>query len=128
VLLEVAVATVLLMTAMALAAKLVIGVTVERRAAERRLWAVQEVSNLAERLSGEPYDRLDADRARELAAGAKTGSVLPDAEWAVEVHDAGGNGPAAKRVTVSLRWKDRSGGWTAPVRATSWVYRGGNRS
>ena len=127
VLIEVAMAAMMLMAAMALAVKLIAGVGLERRSAERRMWAVQEVANLAERVAAEPFDKLNPERIKALATEAKADSVLPGAEWTAEVADAGPT-PAGKRVVLGLRWKDRSGGWVAPVRLTSWVYRGRDRS
>lgn len=125
VMLEVATATLVLMAAMVLAVKLVAGVGLEQRAAERRLWAVETVSNLAERLSAEPFDRLDAARARAIAAELKAEAVLPGAEWTAEV---GAADPAGKKVGLGLSWKGRSGERSAPVRLTFWVYPEGDRS
>jgi hypothetical protein len=125
---EVTMAALLLMAAMALAVKLVVGVGLEQRSADRRLWSVQEVSNLSERIAAEPFDKVTVERARALAAEAKAEGVLPGAEWTAEVADAGGPPPAGKRVTLRLRWKDRGGDWVAPVRLTSWIYRGRDRS
>jgi len=121
-------AALMLMAAMALAVKLIAGVGLERRAADRRMWAVQEVSNLAERVAAEPFDKVNPERVKALAALARADSVLPGADWTAEVSDAPGAAPAGKRVTLGLRWKDHSGGWVAPVRLTSWVYRRRNRS
>jgi hypothetical protein len=127
-LLEVTMAVVLLLAAMTLAMKLVVGVALEQRGADRRMWALQTASNLAERIAAEPFAKLTTERARALAATASADRVLPGAEWTVDVADAGGPAPPGKRVTLRLRWKDRSGEWTAPVHLTSWVFRGRDRS
>src|SRR5262249_8816880 len=99
----------------------------ERAAADRRLWAAQEVANVMEQLSAEPFDRVDASRARAMAAEGQATRALPGAEWGAEVVDEPDGPVAAKRVTLRLRWKGRSGEWEAPARLTSWVYRRGGR-
>lgn len=128
VLLELAMAVVLLLAALSLVVKVLSWVGGERRAADRRLWAVQEVSNVLETLSGEPYGKLSKERVEQLTRVRHAAEVLPEADWRVEVtEDAAGAAPA-KRVTLGLRWRTRSGEWSAPVRVTSWYFRGRARS
>ena len=128
-LVEVAMAVLLLIAAMSLAVKLVAWVAVERRSADRRLWAVEEVSNVMERLTSEPFEKVTSDRAKALADRVEAPRVLPDAEWTVRVRDqdAAPHVPA-KRVELRLRWKTRSGNWDAPVRLSAWIFKGRARS
>ena len=123
---ELVLATVALMAAMGVTVKAVGWVARERRAADRRSWALNAASNVLERVGGEPFEGVTPDRVRAIAEAAGAAGVLPEAAWDVEVADDPGSPTVAgRRVSVRLRWKDRSGDWTGPVRLTSWVYRGG---
>jgi Tfp pilus assembly protein PilV len=128
-LVEVAMSVLILIAAMSLALKLVAWVAAERRTADRRLWAVQEVSNVMERLTSEPFDKVTTEKAKALVEEAGAPRVLPGANWSVEVvEQAAGPETPGKRVALQLRWKTRSGEWDAPVRLSAWVYRGRDRS
>jgi hypothetical protein len=127
-LVEVAMAVFVLMIAMSLMVKALALTGVERRAADRRLWAVEAASNVLERVTAEPFGSVTAEKARSLADEAEAGRVLPGAAWEFDVRDEPGAPVGSKRLTVRLRWKDRSGGWESPVRLTAWVYRGRGRS
>jgi hypothetical protein len=52
---------------------------------------------------------------------------LPGAELKVEITTSEAE-PDAKRITASLRWKDRSGALLPPVALTTWKYRISNIS
>jgi hypothetical protein len=117
-------ATLLLMVAMTLTVRALSLAGTQRRAADRRLWAVQSAANVVERVTSEPFDRVTADRARSVAAGTKAGDVLPGAAWEVSVENDPGAPVAAKKVAVRLSWKDKAGNAESPVRLTAWVYRG----
>jgi hypothetical protein len=121
---EIVLSVLLLLAAMNITVKVLGWVGSERRAADRRQWALQEVSNLLERLSAEPFERVSVARAKELTDESHAGRTLPDAAWEVGVIDESASPVKCKRVTAVLRWKDRSGGWDGPVCLTSWVYRG----
>lgn len=127
-LVELAMAILLVLVAMTLLVRGLALAGAERRVADRRLWAVEAASNVLERIAAEPFEGLTADAARALAAGAQADRVLPGAEWEVAVDADRGAPVPAKRVALKLRWKDRSGGFVAPVRLTAWVYRGRTRS
>ena len=126
-LLEVAMAVALLLAAMTLAMRLDSWVGREQRTAGRRLWATQTLGNLSERVSALTEKELTADRVKALGADLGVVSVLPGAELSAEVEATKPPAPAGKRVALTLRWKNRSGGWEAPARLTSWVYRKGDR-
>jgi hypothetical protein len=112
------------MAAMGVSVRVLGWIGTERRAADRRLWATQALSNLAERVSAEPFGRVAPARAKELASEAHADRVLPEAEWSIDVADEPRPVPA-RRVALLLRWKERSGGWDGPARLTFWVYRAG---
>ena len=121
---EVAVALLLLMVAMNLMVKVLGVVGSERRAADRRLWAVETASNVLERVSSEPFDSITVDAVRAVADQSGASQVLPGAVWEVSVDDDKESKAPARKVSLRLRWKERSGEWGAAVRLSAWVYRG----
>jgi len=94
----------------------------QRQAAERRLVAHEEVANVMERLTQQPWDELTPQKVKDVAVSSAAAALLDDAELAVTV-TAVDESPAAKRVAVELNWIDSSRNAAAPVRLTSWVYR-----
>lgn len=121
---ETAMSAVMLMIAMSLIARVVGWTAADRRNLDRRQWAVQEAANLMERLTARPFEALTADAVKDSALSPEAARTLPDAKLDVEVadHDPIG-GEDSKRITLGLRWRNRSGNWDAPVELTSWVYR-----
>jgi hypothetical protein len=124
--LELAVSVLVLLAAMSVTVKVLGWFGNERRAADRRQWAVQAASNVLERVASEPFDRVTAERTREIAAATGAAKVLPGAAWDVAVEDDRDLPVPARRVYVQLRWEERTGGWGSPVRLTTWVYRRGD--
>jgi hypothetical protein len=123
-LIEVAMAAVLLMIAMGLTVKVLGLVAVERRASERRQRALSEVGNLMERITAYPFDEVTPELGRQLALTSASRQSFPGAELAVDVADnEPGAGRSAKRVAIRLRWRGPEGEWVAPVRLTSWIER-----
>ena len=121
---EVAMATVMLLIGMTLTVKVMGYVGLQRRSAEHRQRAVQEVANAMERLTAYPFEEVTAERARELSISQTAVQSLPDAELAVNVNESQpGAGRSAKRIAIRLRWRNRSGEWEAPVRLTTWIER-----
>ena len=96
----------------------------ERRAVERRQWAVQEVANLMERVSALPWDQVTPESARALALSEAVRGKLPGPELTIEV-DPKDAERGTKRLAIRLRWRNRSGAWEAPVRLTAWIARQG---
>jgi hypothetical protein len=123
---EVAMSGAMLMIAMALTVKVLGWVGVERKVWDRRQWAAQEAANLMEQITSRPFAEVKTETTRKLPLSPEARRLLPDAELKVEIGEndqAGGAG--SKRVSLRLRWHNRSGEWDAPVRLVSWIYRGG---
>ncbi len=121
---ETAAAAVLLAVAMVATVKLLGWTAAERRASERRGWALQEAANTMETLTALPFDRLtqeEAGRRAELSGAAQ--EVLPGGRMHVEIHDE--PSPPMKRIHLTLRWAGASGLGEAPVRLTAWIGRKG---
>jgi hypothetical protein len=118
-------ATVMLMIAMTLTIKVLAYVGHQRRDAEHRQRAVLEAGNVMERLTAYSYEAITPELARKIALSSTTRQSLPDAELTADVAETQpGAGRSAKRVAVRLRWRGRSGEWTAPVHLTTWIERG----
>ena len=117
--------SVLLMIAMGITVKVLGWTGVERRSWDRRQWAAQEISNLMEKATSRPFEDVTSASLKGLEISPQARALLPGAELAAEVaeNDPAG-GPGSKRVAIRLRWHNRSGEWDAPVRLTSWIYRG----
>ncbi|WP_250846990.1 hypothetical protein [Aquisphaera insulae] len=122
---ELAMSAAMFMIAMFLIVKVMGWVAAERRGAERREWAVQEASNLLETFTARPFESVTSEAASRVALSTHARGVLPGAELKAEVvADGAAGGPGSKRVSLVLRWRDRSGGWAAPVRLTTWLFAG----
>jgi len=107
---------------MGIMVKAVTWVGIERRAAERRVVALLEVSNLLELLTAEPFESITNERAKALAETLPAAKTLPGASWEFEVADSKAGALTGKRISAKLRWNDRSAGWDGPVAVSCWVY------
>ncbi|MDG3004019.1 type IV pilus modification PilV family protein [Paludisphaera mucosa] len=123
-LIETAMSALMLMIAMTLITKVVASVASERRAWDRRRCATAEAANVMERLSARPFDALATGPVPGLALAPEAARALPGAELKADVvADDPAGGAGSKRIGLQLRWRNRSGGWDAPVRLTTWVHR-----
>lgn len=126
---EMTIAAAMLSVAMVMTVKVLGYAGQHRRSAEQRQRAMLEASNILERLTADPFDEVNPERARGLRIAPASAGSLPGAELIVEVkEERPGADRAAKRIAVRLRWKGRSGEWEAPVRLTTWIEREGRPS
>ena len=65
---EIAMAVLLVMVAMNLTVKILAVTGTQRRAADRRLWALETASNVLERVTAGPFDAVTEDAVRAEAA------------------------------------------------------------
>jgi Tfp pilus assembly protein PilV len=119
---EVTLSVLLLAIAMSATVQILGWVAVQRRAVERRQHAIQEVANLMEHLTAEPWDRVDSGSARRLALSEQLRRKLPEPELSIDVDEPEPD-RGEKRLSIRLRWKNRAGAWEAPVRLTAWIAR-----
>lgn len=120
-LIELALSLLVLLAAMGVTVRVLGWVGKDRRAADRRQWAVQTAGNVMERVSAGPFEKVTTGEANTIAAAAGAGRVLPDAAWEVAVDEVKEPAPG-KRVTLRLRWRETGLGLSGPVRLTAWVY------
>ncbi len=117
-------ATLLLMVAMTLTVRVLGWVGQERRSTERRQRAVLEVANAMERIAAHEFDQVSLALVQQITAKSEAAKSLPDAEWTAQVVEAKGvQDLPSKRVSLSLRWKNRQQDWESPVRLTTWIER-----
>jgi predicted negative regulator of RcsB-dependent stress response len=125
--LELSSATVLLVAALVVAVQVLGWIVLERRSAERRQWAAQEVANVMEHLAAQSWDDLSDESAQVVRLSPQVADLLPNAELHAAVTRSEAE-PAAKRIAVELKWRNHTGDFDAPVRLTTWVYQRGGGS
>lgn len=100
---------------------LLLAVAHERRFAQQRQFAMQHAANLLERSTARGWAGL-ADGPQPIEpAHADLTDLLPELDRRIDVTSTSEDFDA-RRVTVSIRWKNRTGQFVAPIRLTAWVY------
>jgi Tfp pilus assembly protein PilV len=122
-LIEVTMATVLLIIIMSVALKVMGFAARERAAADRRQRALFEAANVMEKMAAYSFAEVTPERALQMTLSDAARLGLPGCELKVDVStaDSASRGGPAKRVAVLVRWRDQSGEWASPVRLTSWI-------
>jgi prepilin-type N-terminal cleavage/methylation domain-containing protein len=93
----------------------------QRRLAEQRRVALQEVANQAERLAVASWDELAADSLTTWTPSDELAAALPDATCRVEILDL--DGPLATRqVRLFVAWQNAAGQDVKPVELTIWRF------
>ena len=121
-LIESCAAAALLAATLAMVVALLTSVARQRQAAERHAKALIVADNLLERLTGEPYESITADRADELLQAAEVLEMLPDGAVAIKVAEEN-KPPARKRIEVDVTWPSAGSRTTAKHQVATWVYR-----
>lgn len=121
-LLELTVAMLMLGGLTAMVVPLLSRVNAQRRAADARQIALQAAANVLERFAARDWDDVTQKAADAAKLSADSTASLRDARLKVTVH-VDPKQPAAKRITVELRWKNREGDVLSPVRLTAFIYR-----
>jgi Tfp pilus assembly protein PilV len=123
-LIEMAISGLLLAAAMAATVQVVGWVALDRRSVARRERAVVEASNLMERIAARPFDEITPESLAALKLPEAARASLPGSVLSATVA-AQDDAPARKRISVEIRWRDRSGNAGSPVRLVAWTYRKG---
>jgi prepilin-type N-terminal cleavage/methylation domain-containing protein len=120
-LLEMIVAAAIMGVLLTVSLQLLTALGVQRRDAQRRLAAAVEVGNLLERIAARPWDEITSEKvAGEKISDAVRGR-LPGAELKIDVKTT--KEPNAKRICVSLAWRDRGGQQLPPVQVATWRWK-----
>jgi hypothetical protein len=123
-LVEMALTGVLIAAAMAATLQVVGWVALDRRASERRERAVFEAANLMERIVARPWNDLKPENLASIKLPGPAASFLYGSTLDLKVEQFD-DAPVRKKLTVEIRWRDRSGRSEAPVRLVAWTYRKG---
>jgi prepilin-type N-terminal cleavage/methylation domain-containing protein len=91
----------------------------ERRSTEQRQYALQHAANLLEHATAQDWSKLPEGPQELPTASADLQALLPELDQRLEVTKAT---EGAKRLTVSVRWKNRHGQLVSPLQLTTWVY------
>lgn len=121
---ELVAALVLLGVAYSLTVSMLASVALQRRSAEQQQVALQHAANLLERTAARSWADLPTGRLSTPDPPANLTAVLPELDQRVEVTETKQD-ENAKRVTVTLSWRNRAGQIVAPVQLTTWIYPGG---
>jgi hypothetical protein len=122
ILLELLVAGVLLGTLLVLGAQLLKVAADGRRESDRRQAALDELANVLERVAARPWTELTESALAQEKLSPETEKQLPGAELKIAVAEQPQQ-PIAKRLTVSIRWRDRGGEFIKPLSITTWKYK-----
>jgi Tfp pilus assembly protein PilE len=120
-LIEMAVAGVLLLALTALCVKYFAVTAAQRRALDQRQAALIEAGNVMERIDTVGWGDLSTERLSKMSLSPETKLALPEGEIKIDLGNEDAK-PAAKRITVTIRWQDNEGRWTQPVRLVAWRY------
>ncbi len=124
-LLELIVALLLLGAASAVLLPVLVTVSAQRRAAEQRQYALILAENLLDDLVARPWDDITQDSSAAVVAGVHAPDelqrlILPDLERVVKVTH--GSDALTKQVSLELRWRNRAGDFTRPIRLSAWKF------
>lgn len=123
-LLETVVAAAMLTGIMTVCLQMLGVVAAQHRVIEKRQMAIREAANAMERLSAMPWDELTTETLQDekLKLSDAASRRLTGAELTVDVTES--SDPVdAKRIALSIRWKDRAGQFVQPVKLTAWRVR-----
>ena len=118
---EIAVALAILTVAIVAVSQLLASAVQQRRLIARRAAATQEASNILDRIVGRRWRDLSAGDLRDVALSPDFTRVAPGAQLTADVAEVPGR-PPAKRVRVSIAWKNLAGLGEMPVTLFAWKY------
>lgn len=118
-LMEIAGAIVVLGVAATLTTRLIVESTRVERSNSRRMIAINEASNVVERLATIDWDRLDADLAAATKLDPDAAARLPQASLKTTI-DPPKDDRLLKKIHVEIAWMDSTGTRARPVTLTVW--------
>ncbi len=93
----------------------------ERRTAQRRAVAMQEVANTVERVAALPWAQITSERLAQIELSPNVQQILPGGALKLSVEPSA-TGPPARKVRVEITWTNAAGGVDAPVRLAYWAF------
>lgn len=126
-LMEIAGAIVVLGVAATLTTRLIVESTRVERSNSRRMIAINEASNVVERLATIDWDRLDADLAAATKLDPDAAARLPQASLKTTI-DRSKEDLLIKKIHVEIAWMDSTGSRARPVTLTVWRARPGRNA
>jgi Tfp pilus assembly protein PilV len=120
-LLEAAIAAGLLAVLMTAWLRVATFVAVERRVAEKRAIALQELAGAIERARALPWSQLTPDELATIHLSPQVEACLPGATLSWTVTPAT-SGPSARHIRAEIAWQSPTGAPSAPVRLSYWAY------
>ena len=118
-LLETIVAAAMLTGIMTVCLQMLSVVAAQHRVTETRQMAIREAANTMERLSVMPWDELTTETLVEEKLSQSADQRMTGGELTINVTESA-DPFDAKRIALSIRWKDRAGRFVRPVKLTAW--------
>ena len=120
-LLESVVAFGLLAAMVAVSLEMLAVTAAQRRAIDKRVIALTEAANVAERIATLPWDRITPEGLADVELSPAAQKKLPRGVLKLAVEPAAAGLPA-RRVDVEITWALGSLGGERPVRLSFWAY------
>jgi hypothetical protein len=120
-LLEVLAGVVLLLAAIGLVVQILAGEAAAQRAIQHKLFAFELLTNIMEEQTALPFEAVTPQSLAQLKLPPEAQQLLPQATLTAAVVPSEGSIPG-KRLTLELRWQERTGESSKPVRLIAWIY------
>jgi len=124
-LLEVSLAIALVTVALVAVANLLAVASRQNHESRLRAVATREVANVAELVMATPWEKTTADQFTDAKLDAASRGLLREATLDVEVTDVSNPHPA-KRIRVSLAYRDMAGQLVTPISLVTWKFQPGD--
>jgi prepilin-type N-terminal cleavage/methylation domain-containing protein len=117
---ELIIALLLLGTVTAVLMPVLYSTTAQRQASELRQRALIHAENLLDDLLSQPWDEQTQELLTRKLTAEPADSALPGLERTVTV--SGEPEQSRIQITIQLRWRNRTGGLSAPLRLSGWSF------
>ncbi len=117
---ELIIALLLLGTVTAVLMPVLLSATAQRRASELRQRALIHAENVLDDLLSQPWDEQTQEILSRKLNAEPADSALPGLERTVTVN--GEPDQHRKQITLQLRWRNRTGDLSAPLRLSGWSF------
>src|SRR5207249_648256 len=118
---ELTVALFILTTAMMAIVQLMAATASQRRSADQRRVALQEVANQAERVALLSWEQTAPEKLTTWEPSAELMKVLPQAKCAAEVSEESA-APVGRKIRLTVTWTNAAGQQVEPASVTIWRF------